>query len=68
MFRACAKFSTTGKSAKTCQAPRAKIFLFSSTANQGHNSRHPVPTRGALAIVANVGQEAVDAAVSGARN
>jgi hypothetical protein len=37
-----------------------------------HKSRpqlaHPVPPRGALAIVANAGQGAVDAAVSGARN
>src|SRR5882757_9479588 len=65
-LRICCIFSTTGKSAKTCPAPSQKIFRFCRRANQGHNLRHPVPPRGALAIVINVGQGAVDVTASGA--
>ena len=36
-------------------APHAKIFRFSPAPNHPYNSRHPVPRRGALAIVTNVG-------------
>jgi hypothetical protein len=49
---------------KSCQAKNQeepKIFRFSRRANQGHIYRHPVPTRGASAIVTNVGRGAVDA-------
>ena len=38
------------------------ISLFQK-AKSGHISSHPVPPRGALAIVTNVGQDAVDAEV-----
>jgi hypothetical protein len=38
-----------------------RIFRFRCRANQGHISCHPVPRRGASAIVTNVGQGAVDA-------
>jgi hypothetical protein len=46
---------------KWCQAPESKIFRFPCRANQGHIACHPVPGRGASAIVTNVGQGAVDA-------
>src|SRR5439155_26892205 len=36
-------------------APYAKIIRFAATPNHPYNSRHPVPRRGALAIVTNVG-------------
>jgi hypothetical protein len=45
----------TGKSVKSCPAPSNKIFLFSGDPKSVQNSRHPVPLRGALAIVTNVG-------------
>jgi hypothetical protein len=35
--------------------PVAKIYCFAPTPNHSYNSRHPVPPRGALAIVTNVG-------------
>jgi hypothetical protein len=35
--------------------PHAKIFRFARTPNHPYNSCHPVPRRGALAIVTNVG-------------
>jgi hypothetical protein len=38
-----------------CPASTAKIFRFAATPNHPYNSRHPVPRRGALAIVTNVG-------------
>ena len=37
------------------QVGSEKIFHFVVTPNQIENSRHPVPSRGALAIVTNVG-------------
>ena len=46
---------------KSCQAQELKIFRFRRRANQGHINCHPVPPRGASAIVTNVGQGAVDA-------
>jgi hypothetical protein len=49
---------------KSCQAPKSKIFLFSSDPNQRHIFGHPVLLRGALAIVTNVGRVAVDADVA----
>jgi hypothetical protein len=36
-------------------ASPAKIFRFAATPNHPYKSRHPVPPRGALAIVTNVG-------------
>jgi hypothetical protein len=51
----------TGKSAKTCPAPFAKIFGFSETANHLYNPRRPVPLEGRLEIVTDSGQDAVDA-------
>src|SRR5882724_5365013 len=36
---------------KSCQAPKSKIFRFIRRANQRYDSGHPVPLRGALAIV-----------------
>jgi hypothetical protein len=47
---------------KSCQAPESKIFLFPQHQITSINS-HPVPRRGALAIVTNVGRVAVDAGV-----
>jgi hypothetical protein len=38
-----------------CLALVAKIFLFPPDPNHFYNPRHPVPIRGALAIVTNVG-------------
>src|SRR5258708_37188149 len=46
---------------KSCQAQELKIFRFRRRANQGHINCHPVPPRGASAIVTNVGQGAMDA-------
>ena len=46
---------------KTCQAPKAKIFRFSRRPNQDYIHIHPVPTRGALAIVTTWDGDAVDA-------
>jgi hypothetical protein len=46
----------TGKSAKTCQAPFAKIFLFFRMANQVYKPDIPCPQEGRFAIVTNVGQ------------
>jgi hypothetical protein len=40
---------------KSCQAPKSKIFLFSSDPNQFTDSRRPVPTRGALRTSRNAG-------------
>jgi hypothetical protein len=51
---------------KSCQARESKIFCFSCWPNQRHIWRHPVPGRGALAIVTNVGRAVMDAAASGA--
>ena len=51
----------TSEFQKSCQAVGRKIFPLPRRANQNYNSRHPVPSRGALAIVANVGQGAMDA-------
>ena len=42
-------------SPKVCPALRAKIFRLTRRANQRLNCRHPVPRRGASAIVTNVG-------------
>jgi hypothetical protein len=41
--------------ANQCPAPFAKIFRFTRRANQNYKHRHPVPRRGASAIVTNVG-------------
>jgi hypothetical protein len=38
-----------------CPVSDAKIFRFVTDPNHPYNSRHPVPRRGALAIVTNVG-------------
>src|SRR6478735_9501444 len=40
-----------------CQAPELKIFRFSRIANQDYTHIHPVPLRGALAIVTTRGGE-----------
>ena len=54
-------FNTTGKSPKVCQVAIAKIFLFFRNPNQRYITPHPVPIRGALANVINVGRDAVGA-------
>jgi hypothetical protein len=44
---------------KSCQAEnqsQTKVFRFIRSANQDYIHGHPVPTRGALAIVTNVGR------------
>ena len=46
---------------KTCQDPESKIFRFSRRPNQDYIHTHPVPTRGALAIVTTWDGDAVDA-------
>ena len=51
----------TGKSAKTCPVPFAKIFRFSEDANHPYKPRRPVPLEGRLEIVTDAGQDAVDA-------
>ena len=51
----------TGKSAKTCPAPSQKIFRFSDSRESLSYSRRPAPRGGALAIVTDVGRDAVDA-------
>jgi bifunctional DNA-binding transcriptional regulator/antitoxin component of YhaV-PrlF toxin-antitoxin module len=56
------KFSLSGKSAKTCQGPPAKIFLYACRANQRYQLAPSRPARGALAIVMNVDRAAMDAA------
>src|SRR5438105_5399224 len=38
-----------------CPVSAAKIIRFAANPNHAYNSRHPVPRRGALAIVTNVG-------------
>ena len=38
-----------------CPVSTAKIFRFVTDPNHPYKSRHPVPRRGALAIVTNVG-------------
>jgi hypothetical protein len=51
---------------KWCQAPKSKIFRFCRRANQRYDSRHPVPTRGALRDRhGRWVRDAVDAAASG---
>jgi hypothetical protein len=47
--------TVSGKSAKSCQAPFAKIFLFFRMANQVYKSDVPCPQEGRFAIVTNVG-------------
>jgi hypothetical protein len=49
-----------GKSVKSCPAPLEKIFLFFRTPNQNYMIR-VLPHRGALAIVIDAEQDAVDA-------
>ena len=51
----------TGKSAKTCPAPFAKIFLFFRNANQAISIAIPSHRRGALRNVTSAGRDAVDA-------
>jgi hypothetical protein len=46
------------------QSPLAKIFRLTRRANHFYNFVHPASIRGALAIVTNVGRDAVDAAAS----
>jgi len=48
--------------------PWRKIFRLTRRANHFYNFVHPVSIRGALAIVTNVGWDAVDAAASRALN
>jgi hypothetical protein len=45
-------------------SPGIKNISLLQKANQGHIHCHPVPRRGALAIVANEGRVAVDADVA----
>jgi hypothetical protein len=40
---------------KSCQVQESKIFRFHRRANHRYRFAHPVPLRGALAIVTNVG-------------
>jgi hypothetical protein len=47
-----------------CPVWFAKRFRFARRANQTYKLRRPVPGRGALAIVTNVGRDAVDAVAS----
>jgi hypothetical protein len=53
--------NTTGKSPKVCPALRAKIFRFHRQVETPYQFPPSCPTRGALAIVANEGQGAMDA-------
>ena len=46
---------------KSCQDLKSKIFRFSRRPNQSYIHGHPVPTRGALAIVTTWDGDAVDA-------
>jgi hypothetical protein len=55
-------YRPTGKSAKTCLAPHAKIFLFFRNENQTICSQSR-PTEGRFAIVTDAGRDAVDADV-----
>ena len=52
---------------KSCQAPKSKIFLFSSNPNQMHIPRHPVPPEGRSRVVTSAGRDAVDVKASGAQ-
>ena len=54
----------TGKSPKTCPAPRAKIFRFRRRANQWFLSARLTRQEGRLAIVTNARWDAVDADVT----
>ncbi|MDP3074478.1 hypothetical protein [Bradyrhizobium sp.] len=47
---------------KTCQAPRAKIFLFYRIENQAISLRIPSHQEGRFANVTDAGRDAVDAA------
>ena len=59
----------TGKSANFLSSPvREKYFAFVVGQINSTSSRHPVPARGAFAIVTNVGRDAMDAAASGAQS
>jgi hypothetical protein len=51
----------TGKSAKTCPAPLAKIFCFSESANRSISASVPSHSEGRFAIVTDAGRDAVDA-------
>jgi len=55
--------SPTGKSAKSCQAPPEKKFLFPFTPNHLYDSGHPVPVEGRWPSSRTLGR---DAAASGA--
>ena len=46
-------FHLSGKSAKTCRVPRAKIFRFRSDPNHRHNSARLTADEGRFAIVTN---------------
>ena len=48
-------FSNNFKLICPVQSSLAKIFRFPSTQISRYNTRHPVPRRGAFAIVTNVG-------------
>ena len=55
--------SPTGKSLLVCRTrvkPQIKNISLFQKREQWHIYRHPVPTRGASAIVTNVGRGAVD--------
>jgi len=51
----------TGKSAKTCPAPCAKIFRLTRRANQRYQLARPARREGRFAIVTSVRRDAVDA-------
>jgi hypothetical protein len=53
--------------AEPCQAPKSKIFCFTETPNQVHNSLRPGPSEGRFAVVTKRWVwDAMDAAASGA--
>src|ERR1700741_4925188 len=52
---------------KSCQAPKAKIFLFSLDPNQFTDSHRLVPPEGRSRVVTTAGRDAVDATASGAQ-
>ena len=51
----------TGKSSKSCPAPREKIFRLTRRANQGYQLARLTRQEGRLAIVTNARWDAVDA-------
>jgi len=53
-------FVEPDQAVSTCPVPSPKIFPFAPDPNHFHNSRHPVPHEGRIAIVTDAGWDAVD--------